>query len=156
VEIGLRPSGPADREFLLRVYVSTRLDELAGLLWDQSAKDSFLRSQAEAQDADYRLRRPNAQFLVITADGEDVGRLYRVELAGEELRLMDIALVPEWRGRGIGTALIGDLVTEARERGLLLSLHVEHHNPVRRLYDRLGFHVAAQDDVNARMELSVS
>ena len=124
--------------------------------WDDASRDAFLRSQAEAQDTDYRTRCPNAEFLVVTVDGTDVGRLYRVELPGGELRLMDIALFPEWRGRGIGTQLIDDLVTEARQRRLLLSLHVEHSNPVRRLYERLGFVVAAEDAVNSRMELRPS
>jgi ribosomal protein S18 acetylase RimI-like enzyme len=152
VHVALRPAVAADRELLLAVYASTRLAELEHVPWDAAAKAAFLRSQAEAQDADYRTRRPDADFLVITVDGQDVGRLYRVELPDHELRLMDIALLPDWRGRGIGRRLLQDLVDEADRRGLTLTLHVEHQTPVRRLYDRLGFVVTAQDDVNARME----
>jgi ribosomal protein S18 acetylase RimI-like enzyme len=152
VQIALRPARAEDQDFCYLVYASTRTEELADVPWDDATKDAFLLSQARAQDTDYRARRPDAEFLVIAVDGHDVGRLYRTELPDDELRLMDIALLPEFRGRGIGTQLIADLVAEADQRGLLLSLHVEHHNPVRRLYDRLGFVVAGSDEVNARME----
>ncbi|MDT7536506.1 MAG: hypothetical protein QOI82_91 [Actinomycetota bacterium] len=156
MEILLRPSVEADRPFLYAVYASTRKEELAAVPWDEATKEAFLLQQATAQDDDYRARRPDGEFLVVAVDGIDVGRLYRTELPGDELRLMDIALLPEWRGRGIGTWLIEELVAEARQRGLLLSLHVEHSNPVRRLYERMGFTVAGEDAVNARMELAPS
>ncbi|HEV7886791.1 MAG TPA: GNAT family N-acetyltransferase [Acidimicrobiales bacterium] len=155
--IRLRPAGPEDREFLLSVYASTRTDEVAILPWDDAQKAVFLRQQAEAQDADYRRRSPDAQFLVVEYDGQDVGRLYRAEVPGVDgrpvgLRMMDVALLPEWRSRGIGTRIINDLVAEAEARGLVLSLHVEHWNPVKRLYERLGFVVAGQNEVYALME----
>jgi ribosomal protein S18 acetylase RimI-like enzyme len=156
VHIALRPSLPEDQAFLLAVYISTRQDELAAVPWDQATKDAFLHSQARAQDADYRSRRPAAEFLIVTVDGEDVGRLYRAELPDDDLRLMDIALLPAWRGRGIGTKLIEDLIAEAQRARQLVSLHVELHNPVRRLYDRLGFVVTGQDAVYALMELRPS
>jgi GNAT superfamily N-acetyltransferase len=156
MDITLRPSVPEDTDFLYAVYASTRQEELAAVPWDDATKASFLLTQARAQDVDYRTRRPQGEFLVVTADGVDAGRLYRALLDGGELRLMDIALLPDWRGRGIGTRLIEELVEECRLNRWLLSLHVELHNPVRRLYDRLGFVVAAQDEVNARMELRVS
>ena len=149
--MSLRPSTPDDREFLLRVYASTRTEELAVVPWDDAQKDASLRMQAEAQDADYRARRPGAQYLVVVVDGADAGRLYRADLPGE-LRLMDIALLPEWRGRGIGSALLADLLAEADRRGMSVTLHVEHWNPAVRLYERLGFTVAGQTDVYALME----
>jgi ribosomal protein S18 acetylase RimI-like enzyme len=149
--VTLRPSGPDDREFLFTVYERTRTEELAVLPWTEEQKQAFLRFQAEAQDTDYRARRPDARFLVVVADGTDVGRLYRAELDGE-LELMDIALLPEWRGQGIGSLLLEDLLAEADARGLTVTLYVEHWNPARRLYDRLGFVAVGQDDVYLRME----
>ncbi len=52
---------------------------------------------------------------------------------------MDIALLPEHRGRGIGTRLVQDVLDEARASGRSVSLHVEETNPAKRLYERMGF-----------------
>jgi GNAT superfamily N-acetyltransferase len=152
MEITLRPARPDDTPFLLEVYASTRTDELAALAWEDSMRDSFLRMQGEAQDADVRRRHPSADFLVIVADGQDAGRLYRVLLEDSELRLLDVALVPAWRGRGIGSRLLEELVEECRIQDWLLSLHVERDNPARRLYERVGLVAVAQDEVTVRME----
>jgi ribosomal protein S18 acetylase RimI-like enzyme len=149
--VGLRPATDGDRDLLLRVYESTRTEEVAALPWTDAEKAAFLRQQAEAQDVDYRASRPSARFLVVTYDGADVGRLYRVDLPGE-LRLMDLSLLPEHRGRGIGSGLLADLVAEADQRGMTMTLHVEHWNPARRLYDRLGFIPTADNQVYVRME----
>lgn len=153
--ITLRPTLPVDREFQLAVYASTRTEELAPVPWPEADKAAFLRMQAEAQDADYRGKWPEAQYLVVEVDGEPVGRLYRRDILDEdppELRLMDIALLPEWRNRGIGSALFADLLAEAAERGLVLTLHVERWNPARHLYQRLGFVDRGEDEVYGRME----
>lgn len=149
--IVLRESGPSDREFLLHVYMTTRQDELAAVPWTAEQKRAFMRQQAEAQDVDYRHTHPEAQFLIVAADGQDIGRLYRYE-TDTELHIMDIALVPEWRGQGIGGSLMNDLVDEADRRGLRITLYVENWNPARRLYERLGFVDAQQDQVYTLME----
>lgn len=149
--ITLRPSTDEDRPFLQRVYASTREEELATAPWPEEQKRQFLEMQFQAQDMDYRARRPDAQFLVIEADGTPIGRLYRVFL-DDELRVMDIALLPEWRGQGIGSALIDDIIAEADAAGLIVSLHVERWNPARRLYDRLGFDVTGETEVYLRLE----
>lgn len=149
--VGLRPATDADRDLLLRVYESTRVEEVAAAPWTDAEKAAFLRMQAEAQDTDYRAKRPSARFLVVTYDGADAGRLYRVDLPGE-LRLMDLSLLPEFRGQGIGSGLLADLVAEADQRGMTVSLHVEHWNPAKRLYDRLGFVAAGENEIYLRME----
>ena len=154
-ELTLRRSTAADREVLLAVYASTRADEMAAVAGPDEQKAQFLRMQAEAQDVDYRTNHPDAELLVITVDGVDAGRLYRREL-DDELRLMDLSLLPAWRGRGIGTALLTELIEEAAGRHMTVSLHVEHWNPARRLYDRLGFVPTAQNDVYLRMERAPS
>jgi ribosomal protein S18 acetylase RimI-like enzyme len=150
--LGLRRATAEDRDLLFRIYTTSR-DDVAQASWDEDAKEAFLWVQYLARELDYRRRRPHAEHLLITIDGQDVGRLSRTWLPGDELRLLDIAVLPEWRGRGIGTALIVELVEEASQDGLLLSLHVELDNPARRLYERLGFVVAAQNEVYARLEL---
>jgi ribosomal protein S18 acetylase RimI-like enzyme len=134
----LRPVTPDDRPFLERVYASTRSEELAAVPWTALQKAAFLRFQFDAQDHHYRLHYAQARFDVILASGAPVGRLY-VDRGDREIRLIDIALLPEHRGAGIGSALLAELIAEARRAQKPLSIHVERDNPAQRLYRRLGF-----------------
>lgn len=136
--IELRPTEPADRDFLLSVYYSTRADELALLPWTDADKAAFVTSQFEAQDTYYRQVNPDAQFLVVVVEGERIGRLYLNEM-DHELRVIDIALLAEHRGRGIGTALMTWIIANADRERRSVTLHVEPWNPAKRLYERLGF-----------------
>jgi ribosomal protein S18 acetylase RimI-like enzyme len=139
----LRPVLPGDRELLFRVYASTRTEELAVVSWTDAEKDAFLRQQFEAQDAHYRQHYTGVAYLVIEAAGVPAGRLY-VARTPREMRIMDIALLPAFRGRGLGTAVVADLMAEAAAAGTVVSIHVERHNPALRLYERLGFHSTAE------------
>lgn len=145
--LSLRPATPDDDAFLRRVYESTRADELAALGWDDATRSAFLAQQFSAQAADYRRRHPDARFLVVELDGVPVGRLYLAE-SESTVYVLDIGLLPEHRGRGIGRALLERVVTE----GKAVSLSVTRWNPAQRLYLRLGFAVVAEDDVYLRME----
>ena len=132
-----RQSG-ADLPFLCRLYASTRAEELANLPWREAEKTAFLESQFRAQHAHYQAYYPNADWLVINRDGEDLGRLY-IERWPSEHRIIDIALLPAQRGKGFGNALLRDLLDEAAAAGKAASAHVEKFNPAMRLYRRLGF-----------------
>jgi ribosomal protein S18 acetylase RimI-like enzyme len=147
----LRPARAEDRDLLLRVYASTREEELRLVDWSDEQKDAFLRMQFEAQDAYYREHYDPATFDVIEVDGEPAGRLY-VARWEDEIRIIDIALLPDYRGRGIGTALLRALLDEAAEAGKRLSIHVELNNPARRLYERLGFAPVEERGVYVLME----
>ena len=136
--IELRPATEADRAFLLAVYASTRLDELSLVPWTDTQKAAFILMQFEAQDTSYRQTYPEADFSVIRRDGVDVGRLYVARLEAEVI-LVDIALLPEYRGGGIGTSLLEGLLASADRDGLPVTLHVEPGNRARRLYERFGF-----------------
>ena len=149
----LRPAGPADREFLYRVYASTREEELAPLAWSNEQKEQFLRMQFEAQDAHYKQHYAVASFDLIELEDEPIGRLY-VDRWADEIRVIDIALLPEHRGAGTGTRLLEELVAEAAESGKRLSIHVERHNSARRLYERLGFEPVAEHGVYLLLEAS--
>jgi ribosomal protein S18 acetylase RimI-like enzyme len=147
----LRPVEDADRDFLVDLYGSTREDELAHVPWDGAAKRAFVEQQFSAQDAHYRANYPGATLDVVEVDGRPAGRLYVYRGRGD-IRIMDIVLAPEFRGRGIGTALLDDLIAEAEASGRKLSIHVEMNNPARTLYDRLGFRPVGEHGVYLLLE----
>jgi ribosomal protein S18 acetylase RimI-like enzyme len=133
-----RPIADADLPFLARVYASTRAEELAAAPWSDAEKAAFLESQFLSQHAHYQRHYPNADWLVIEHEREDVGRLY-IERWPTQHRLIDIALLPQHRGKGFGATLLRDLMDEAAAAGKDVSIHVEKFNPAMRLYRRLGF-----------------
>ncbi len=147
----LRPVADADRPFLVALYGSVREPELAHLPWDESTRAAFIEHQFAAQDAHYRANYPGATLDVVEVDGEPAGRLY-VHRGPSDIRIMDIAIAPAFRGRGIGTGLLEALVEEAERSGRKLSIHVEQNNPARTLYDRLGFEPAGEHGVYVLME----
>jgi GNAT superfamily N-acetyltransferase len=152
--ISLRPIRADDRAFLLRLYATTREAELAQVPWTEPQKAAFLQMQFEAQDRAYRASFPTARLDLIesgTESGrEPIGRLY-VDAGAAEIRLIDIALLPEEQRKGLGTALLQQLIEEARTASLPLTLHVEQSSPARRLYERLGFVAQSQDGLHISM-----
>lgn len=137
--ITLRPITPDDMELLLRIYRSTREEELAMVLdWTEEMKAAFVHQQFEAQHVWYRDHYEGAQFDVILVDGAPAGRLY-VHRRADEIRLVDITLLPDFRKGGLGTSILCDLMAEGREVGKPVTIHVEVYNPAMRLYERLGF-----------------
>ncbi len=79
-----------------------------------------------------------------------IGRVYVHRSAGE-ICLMDIALLPPHRGRGLGSALIAELVAEADAAGLPVTLHVERENPAQRLYARHRFRLDEEGEVYQKL-----
>jgi ribosomal protein S18 acetylase RimI-like enzyme len=134
----LRAATPEDEQFLRAVYASTRAEELARVPWSDEQKCAFTDMQFTAQDTDYRRHYPVAQYSIIEVLGVPVGRLY-VDRCEKEIRILDIALLPEYRRAGIGTKLLRELQNEAHTAGKALTIHVEKFNPALRLYQRLGF-----------------
>jgi len=127
-----------DFPFLSRVYASTRAEELAAAPLTEAIKSAFLAEQFRLQHAHYQKYYPDADWLVTMRCAEDIGRLY-IERWPTQHRIIDIALLPEHRGAGLGTALLRDLMDEAAAAGKDVSIHVEKFNPAMRLYRRLGF-----------------
>jgi ribosomal protein S18 acetylase RimI-like enzyme len=147
----LRPVCGEDRDFLVDLYHSVREPELAHVPWDDATRRAFIEQQFTAQDAHYREHYPGATLDVIELDGKPAGRLY-VHRCASDIRIMDIALAPAYRGRGIGSGLLHSLMAEAQASTCKLSIHVEINNPARRLYERLGFRVAGEHGVYLLLE----
>lgn len=151
--VSLRPAIAADEPLLFAIYSASRAAELEQVPWTSEQQHAFLTQQHQAQSASYRQRHPDGQFSVIELpDGRGIGRLYRARLDDDEIRVLDIALLPEWCGQGIGSAVLGKILAEADGDGVMVSLHVEVWNPAKRLYERLGFVEAGRNDVHVRME----
>jgi len=134
----LRSEDDSDREFLVRLYASTRLEELAPVPWPRAQKLAFLRAQFDAQDRHYRVHYPDTVRRIIRVEGKRAGRLY-LQYRDDELRIVDIALLSGYRGRGIGGELLAGVLDEARSLGKPVRIHVEKNNPAWGLYARLGF-----------------
>jgi len=147
----LRPETEDDVPFLMRLYASTREEELKLVPWSDEQKQVFLASQFRAQRHHYRTYIPNCSFEVLTLDAEPAGRLY-LEPRQTQLRIVDIALTPDRRGQGVGTAIVRALQTTARAGGRGVGIMVEKFNPALRLYRRLGFTDIADRDVYLEME----
>lgn len=147
----LRPVQDYEREIVFAIYASTRAEELAQVAWDEATKESFLRMQFAAQDRYYRETFPNASYDLIVGSTGVLGRLY-VDRGSDAVLVIDLALLPEHRGRGIGTTLLERVLDEARAAGLPVRVHVEQFNRARRLYDRLGFRVIEDQGVYLLME----
>jgi ribosomal protein S18 acetylase RimI-like enzyme len=151
--VTLRPIHPDDVEFLYAVYASTREDELALVDWDETQKTAFLRMQFTAQHKYFQEQFHDAAFEIVLLNGKPIGRLY-VDRRKDEIRLIDIALLPEHRNGGIGRLLLTKLLAEAAEAVKPVRLHVELFNPALRWYERLGFVKIADHGVYLLLEWS--
>lgn len=152
-QVRLRAATAADGPLLFAIYAASRAEEMALVSWTDEQQLAFITQQHHAQSSSYRARHPEGEFLIVELlDGRGIGRLYRARISGDEVRVLDIALLPEWCGRGIGSALLHDVMAEAERGGHMVSLHVEFWNPAVRLYERLGFVEAGRNDVHVRME----
>ncbi len=151
IAVTLRPVTPEDDAFLFEVYAGTRREELAQAPWDEAQKRAFLTFQFNAQNQHYQSEFANAAFHVILDDDTPVGRLY-VDRRADEIRILDIALLPEHRGRGIGSVLLGALLAEAEAAGTPVRIFVESYpSRAQRLFEHLGFEQAEDHGVSVLM-----
>jgi GNAT superfamily N-acetyltransferase len=136
--ISFRPIEKKDMEFLYQVYASTREEELAQVDWDAEKKEAFLRMQFSAQHQHYQKYHADAQYSIILVNDALAGRLY-LDRCKDGIRIIDLALLPIYRGRGLGTSILKNLQSEALKKGLPVRIHVEQFNPAMRFYSKLGF-----------------
>ncbi|PYC20268.1 GNAT family N-acetyltransferase [Pseudomonas mosselii] len=149
-EVSLRPMVDADLAFLRDLYGTTRAAEMALLPWPQTAIDAFLDQQFQAQHDHYQTHFADAGFFVIEAAGERIGRAY-LQWTDNHVQFIDMALLPAWCGRGIGSRLLGQWLAQADADGFSAGLHVTPHNPALRLYQRLGFEVVGDTGLSLKM-----
>ncbi len=146
----LRLASSADHSFLRILYGTTRAHELEHTGWDQAACERFLDQQFDAQRGYYQAHYPDAEQYVIEASGQSLGRAYLL-WTDTHLQIIDLALLPEACGRGIGGELLGRFLERADREGLSAGLHVESYNPAQRLYFRHGFEVVGENGVYLKL-----
>ena len=131
----LRPAVPADADFEHALYASTR-DDLRPL--GPEVFDGLVGMQFRAQTMSIRLEHPDAEHKIVLVENAPVGRLI-IDGAGDPIELIDVALLPQFRGHGIGTSVLRGVLAQADRMGRAIKLHVEKQNRAVRLYERLGF-----------------
>jgi ribosomal protein S18 acetylase RimI-like enzyme len=140
-----------DIDFDYQVYFSTREEEMEKTGWTPQEVDSFMRMQFNLQHKQYTENYKGATFEIILVGKTQVGRLF-LHKTETEIRIMDISLLKEFRGTGIGTKILSDLIKESGETGRTLSIHVEMINPAVNLYKRLGFQMVTTTGIYYLME----
>lgn len=136
--IRYRPFSDEDLPFVSALYASTRREEVAQTGWPAEVQEQFLAQQAAAQHSHYSIHFSDAEWLIVERNGQAIGRLYLRDLPAD-LHIVDVSLLPDSRGQGIGGAIVADTLALARSRGKGVTIHVELSNPARTLYARLGF-----------------
>jgi ribosomal protein S18 acetylase RimI-like enzyme len=149
--VTLRAAAPEDEPFLFEVYQSTRVDELASLGWAAAQQEAFLRMQFTAQGLAYGAQFPAADQMIVLRDGLPVGRML-IDRSGEEVYLVDITLLAEHRGAGIGASLMRALQREAAAACQPLRLRVLKSSRAVRFYERLGFSKIDESSTHFKME----
>jgi ribosomal protein S18 acetylase RimI-like enzyme len=135
----------------LAVYGSTREEELAMTNWTEWQRMAFLQMQLNAQHSHYREHHPDAEYQVIILDDVQIGRLY-IARKQNEIRILDVTLLPEFRNRGTGTSMLNDLIAEAEETQKTLTIYVESFNRSLGLFKRLGFSKIGEHGYSHLME----
>lgn len=155
LNVRLRNITPKDMGFLYSLYASTRAEELAPLDWPDEQKVAFLQMQFNAQHSYYMDQFCGADFQIIMLNSKPVGRLY-IDRREDEIRVIDIALLPEHRNKGIGSHYLNAILAESERMGLPVRLHVESNNPAIRLYEQLGFEKISDTGLYYFMERKVA
>jgi ribosomal protein S18 acetylase RimI-like enzyme len=133
----LRAATSDDQEFLVEIFASTRDDlRLANL--DKSQEQLLIEMQFRARENQYRLAYPNATTSIILEGDKEIGSMI-VNRGEHDIHLVDIALLPDWRDRGIGTYVLRTLLDEASAKAQSVCLQVAVTNRAKDFYERLGF-----------------
>ena len=146
----LQPYDEENDDFLFDLYASTRAEEVQAWGWTDQQCVLFLRQQYEAQRQSYGLQFEDADHQIIVAAGQPIGRMI-VSRGDDEYRLVDISLLPKYRGTGIGTQILRGLLRETFDARKPVRLSVVKINPAARLYARLGFVVTDDDGLYLQM-----
>ena len=148
----LRDVTEEDRDLLLDAYAAGRAVELNAVPWDDAMKRTFVEHQFNAQSDHYREHYPYAEHKIVVVDGKAVGRVYVDRDDAAMISLLDLVVLEPYRGRGIATAVIQDLLTEGRRSNRIVRVYTEEFNPSLRLFESLGFESTEKDGFLWRLD----
>lgn len=149
-DLRARPVAPADEALLHTIYASTRQAELAALGETPLIRDTFVSMQFEAQRRHFVQHHPDSTQWLIERGSAPVGRLW-LSLNQGGLQVLDITVLPEWQGQGIGGACLRHLARHADAQEWAMALHVRADNPARHWYTRMGFVTTDTSDIYMAM-----
>jgi ribosomal protein S18 acetylase RimI-like enzyme len=145
-----RPETPDDEPFLRTLMIETLAEQLAAWSWPEQIRAPLLETQYQVQRQGWRSR-GGSSMIVLQAD-EAVGWYVTVESA-DEIRLLNLMVLAQYRGQGIGSAILCTLLTASDAAGKPLRLAVlVNNNRAMQLYERLGFQRLGGDEVQHDME----
>jgi len=143
--LAVRPALPQDEGFLWDLYYAVRAPEFAPVAMPAAQKMELIRMQFRGQMASYAAQFPNSCYHIVLLDGQSIGRLW-VARNDTEYTLVDVAILPELRNKGIGSALVGRLQQEAQQAKLPIASTVFRFNPGSlRFHQRHGFQIVRED-----------
>jgi ribosomal protein S18 acetylase RimI-like enzyme len=149
--VRLRPAQPSDAQFLFDLFRAHHIGMLRlGGLPDPMI-ENLLAMQYRSRTQSYRDRFPGARWSVIESAGVAIGELIAHDEA-DAIYVVDIALLPERQGRGIGSALIRSVIAAGAARGGVRAMVLLNNDISLKMFRRLGF-VEGGHDGGARVEL---
>jgi ribosomal protein S18 acetylase RimI-like enzyme len=137
--------------FLCQLYASSRWEEVLQTAWSDQQRVDFLSQQFEAQHKHYQSHYPKADYLFIQNNNKNIGRIY-LDRGETSICLIDIALLPEHKNKGLGTILLKELIKEAQSTNKKVVLHVEKFNPAYHWYLKHGFQQVEDKGVHQYLE----
>jgi len=142
--VSLRPEMSEDVPFLEELFIANK-DDAEG--WRQllpAERTRLLKEQSALQRIHYRKFYPQAWFTIIEVEGKPAGRLC-VNQSRQEMRVVDISILPEYCQHGIGSRLIQQVITESTRLKSPLRLCAELGSAVHTFYKKLGFREIKRD-----------
>jgi ribosomal protein S18 acetylase RimI-like enzyme len=145
----MRPAQPDDETFLFRLFGETQ-DHLVSIRPNQQLWSMLIDMQYRGRKSSYSQQYPAAEDTILCRDNQPVGRLL-VNHEQDCLRIIDIAVLAELRGQGLGAWSLRRCQQQAADAGKRVDLSVNPINPARLLYEHLGFRAMNDDLMNLEM-----
>jgi ribosomal protein S18 acetylase RimI-like enzyme len=135
----LRPTRTDDQEFLYRLFSLVYSEKLQLVPLSAEEKKTLVELMYQGFTRHYDSLAPASDDRLVLLNNESIGRMILLQTR-EEIRLADLAILPQYRGIGIGSALISQLQTESLMSKRPVHLQVGRFDRALRLYQRLGFY----------------
>ncbi|MGJ8695239.1 MAG: GNAT family N-acetyltransferase [Verrucomicrobiaceae bacterium] len=150
-EVSLRPQTDGDISFIEDLVIAVREREPGFCELAAEERTRILREQSKLQLADYGRKFPQGHFLIIEASGRAIGRFY-VNHASDHIRVVELSVLPDYQGHGIGQQLMKSVLAEGTRTGVPVRLSVALGNPAFTFYETLGFRETGRGESHLRME----